>query len=593
MTINTVFKTALVSIFLVITLNIIAMDVDLLEGQIASMLEQPINENSINQIAKDIKLLSDQNPQKAAPILKRAFESLIAAKKFDLAQTLILNFEDVPALKNEIEQFEFQLVSEISAVPTPMIQVPKISEAEAAMGQASALLIKEPFTLADAKTIDNIIEAAITNNWKIGTFQLIIAFVAKSYASYITNSLDDQIITLLTETLKKLSHKSPSRTQSLIAEIIEKIITIPINNVVEKQRRDYFIITLLDSLLNNQIISQQEFDKYFEGTFITVPPAPQRPPSPVKPSPSAPQLITPTQPPSAIKPSPSAPQLQGPTQRPPSPSADSELAPIIKEHAGDKSALENKRIEARKEGDVLVNLPGKPTQFTIQGIIIVNIQQMPALTQLEYRGQSPQEVIQELTFAPTSNYCGYYAAYNIWCIITNQQNNIMNRKLFVEHFGSMLATIKKNDLEEIEKDGFAVMNITTHKKPYDELAGYEIEYLLKKEFHIEPSSYSALNSTDKKILLGSENVKADPARTALLKAFHSGPFNQEKMLPILFNVEANHWIAIKATRYQNTLSLEVYDSLGKRNWQDGNTSEPINTEILKSLATYLTTPDLD
>ena len=312
------------------------------------------------------------------------------------------------------------------------------------------------------------------------------------------------------------------------------------------------------------------------------------PSAPPLPSTKSSQTLKTQKAPTAIKPPAVA--------RPPSPvkpGADTELAPIIKEHSVDKSTLENNRIESIEDLEFLVLLIGMPTQFNTEAGITVNAQQMPALSQLEYRGKSADAVIKELADTPTSIYCGYYAGYNLWCIINNQPHDIMNRQLFADHFGPMLSIIKKSDFQEINKQLGFEMQEAAHKFPYDGLKGYEFEFLLSQEFKIEPFRYLNLHEAKGKILSASENQEAYEARAALLKAFREGPQNQEKMIPILFNIEADHWVAIKATQHEKTLSLEIYDSLNKRNWQDIDANPALNTEILRSLAIYLTTPGMD
>lgn len=271
---------------------------------------------------------------------------------------------------------------------------------------------------------------------------------------------------------------------------------------------------------------------------------------------------------------------------------DPELASIIRENSIDKSAIENSRVEFTITGGKFIPLLNFPTYTTIKnGSITIAIQQMPVLSQRQYYGIRPEIMTKVPIIALPSNYCGDYAAYNLWCIVTKQPNNIRNRKLFAEHFRSMLAIIKKNDLKKIESEGFA-LSPEIHKKPYDNLAGYEIEYLLKQEFKIDPSQYLVLGIFKEKIMSASENFDAVDKRNKLLEAFRSGPFEQEKILGILFRVGINHWIAIKAVRKDNMLTFEIYDSSGTRNWQDTYETTPINADILKILGIYLTTPGM-
>lgn len=549
----------------IIILNISAMDADLDESEmvIDSLLMQPLSAESINQLSTEIKKISKPRQQNAANWLTQAFLLLLSENKFAEAQTLLDNLRPIPELNNNIEELEIDLATKISLAPASAPEKAKAPEQDLALEKAAALLIKEPFTLEDAKNIDNIIETARTNKWKINLSQLLEAFIKKIFTSYLAGRLDNSIIPLLSAALKKQFIESEANVRELVVTIFEKMIpTQALKTDVELKRNNEFTHQLLDSLFNEKIINLEQSNRYLKILI-------------------KPEIVAPVQPPVVRPPSPAKPTV------------DLELEPFIKEHSSAKNALENSRIESTDTGDKLVDLFGFSTPVTVlEKSINVLAQQMPALSQLEYRGKAPEDVKKELAIAHTSNYCGYYAAYNLWCIISKQPNNVMNRQLFGEHFGSMLAIVKKNNLQEIEHGGFAV-NPEKRKPPYDEIAGYEIEYLLKKEFNIDPSDYLALSAAEGKISSASENIKAHDPRSALLETFRKGPFVQEKIIPILLNVDENHWIAIKAMRLGTDLSFELYDSLGKRNWQDFNEKTPTNTDLLIGLALYLTKPGMN
>jgi len=389
MSINTYFKAILFASFSIITFTTAAMDYDLVETRIISMFERPLDYQQIDRLSKDLKLISVPKPQKAADFLDQAYIMLISENKFDLASKLLLNLEEVPQLKKAIEQLKLDLAKKISVQPFREEQ--KVSEAELASEQVSQLLRKEHFLLEDAKEISNIIQTAIANNWKINIPKLVKLILMRALTSFIAGSLDNRIIAILTATIKKEFIKSASGIRASINEIFEKMIPfLALTTAIEKQRNYEFITAFLDSLLKEQIINQAERDSYFKSY------------------------------------------------------EDPELEPIIAEHSIDKSVFENSRVELTITGGKLVPLLNFPTYTTIkQESIIIGAQQMKALSQREYYGIRPEIIAKLPIVAIPSTYCGYYAAYNLWCIITNQQTNIMNRKLFAEHFGAMLVNIKK------------------------------------------------------------------------------------------------------------------------------------------------------
>lgn len=210
------------------------------------------------------------------------------------------------------------------------------------------------------------------------------------------------------------------------------------------------------------------------------------------------------------------------------------------------------------------------------------VQQLPAL-------------IQKISERDTTNYCGYYAAYNLWCL-KNNGNDLLNRELFARKFHAMLAQVSVLRGAHFAFDAEFIRSLGGHiPGKYEELQEIigmgtlekesEISYLLTNIFGIEKNEYVVLSLQHGTILGDSSN--------SALKNFQQ---NKSNSLFVLLNL-SKHWIALKVHRLATDFSPDnkiilkagttlftITDSLNNRDW----TSPEIMENYLIPLYQYIT-----
>jgi len=200
--------------------------------------------------------------------------------------------------------------------------------------------------------------------------------------------------------------------------------------------------------------------------------------------------------------------------------------------------------------------------------------QLPVLCQLPH----PESL------AESTNWCGYYAAFNTFCFVNGQKQQMNDRRFFANKFREWLISIS---------------NIRNHKQGprnnepvgyYDNLNVEEIQTLLD---HDGCMNTYAVIACDQQCSYGgkaalsavgvSSSAGADPIEKMIIDDFKQ---KNSDNLVILYS-HAGHWAAIHVGRDRdNHLIFEIADSLAKTDW----TSDHIIRERIMPLYTFLSNP---
>ena len=176
-----------------------------------------------------------------------------------------------------------------------------------------------------------------------------------------------------------------------------------------------------------------------------------------------------------------------------------------------------------------------------------------------------------------NNYCGYYAAYNLKCLLRGNSNCLLNRDAFSKQFAEMLQIIKNSG----------------HKMPYDNLEEEEIVGLLRSQ-GIADHEYVCL-----KLFFGAGGknwyeltdvgraYRQKEVEEVILQVQYANvnDFRQGKTqdLYIILNEHVLHWLTIKVHRTDAGMQFFVMDPLVEVDW----TSDVVIKERLEPLFDFL------